>query len=89
MADSAFQRQYRTEHVAQFEQNYSLLRATTIQEAVFKGNEAIFLVAGSGGVSATTRGVSGFIPYQTVSNVQNTCTLKEKHATFERKFCAI
>ena len=84
MADNAFQKQYRQEHIAQFEQNYSLLRATTVQEAVFKGNQAIFLVSGSGGVTATTRGVNGFIPYQTVSNVQNTCTLQEKHATFER-----
>jgi hypothetical protein len=47
---------------------------------VIKGNQAIFLVAGSGGISAITRGVNGLIPYNTVSNVQNTCTLNEYHA---------
>jgi hypothetical protein len=80
MADSAFQVQYRKEHVAAFEQNYSILRATTVREAVIKGNQAVFLVAGSGGLSAITRGVNGLIPYNTVSNVQNTCTLNEYHA---------
>jgi hypothetical protein len=84
MADSAFQVQYRKEHVAAFEQNYSILRATTVREAVIKGNQAVFLVAGSGGLSAITRGVNGLIPYNTVSNVQNTCTLNEYHAPFER-----
>ena len=42
------------------------------------------MVAGSGGLSAITRGVNGLIPYNTVSNVQNTCTLNEYHAPFER-----
>ena len=84
MADSAFQVQYRKEHVAAFEQNYSLLRATCVREAVIKGNQAVFLVAGSGGLAAITRGVNGLIPYNTVSNVQNTCTLNEFHAPFER-----
>jgi hypothetical protein len=51
---------------------------------VIKGNQAVFLVAGSGGLSAITRGVNGLIPYNTVSNVQSTCTLNEFHAPFER-----
>lgn len=42
------------------------------------------MVAGSGGATAVTRGVNGYIPYGTVSNVQNTCTLLEYHAPFER-----
>ena len=84
MADSAFVTQYRKEHVAAFEQNYSLLRATCVREAVIKGNQAVFLVAGSGGLTAVSRGVNGLIPYNTVSNVQNTCTLAEYHAPFER-----
>lgn len=84
MADSAFQTQYRQEHVAVFEQNYSMLRATCVQEAVIKGNSAVFLVSGSGGLSAVTRGVNGLIPYSTVENVQNTCTLVEYHAPYER-----
>lgn len=84
MADSAFMIQYRKEHVAAFEQKTSVLRITTVREAVIKGNQAVFLVAGSGGISAVTRGVNGLIPYNTVSNVQNTCTLNEFHAPFER-----
>jgi len=84
MADSAFQVQYRQEHIASFEQNYSMLRATCVQEAVIKGNQAVFLVSGSGGLSAVTRGVNGLIPYSTVENVQNTCTLVEYHAPYER-----
>lgn len=61
-----------------------MLRATCVQEAIVKGNQAIFLVSGSGGLSAVTRGVNGLIPYSTVENVQNTCTLQEFHAPYER-----
>lgn len=80
MTDTAYQAQYRSEYVAQFEQNYSLLRPTTVQEAVIKGQTAVFLVAGSGGAVAVTRGVSGYIPYGVISNTQNSCTLVETHA---------
>ena len=41
MTDTAFMTQYRSEYVAQFEVNYSLLRPTTVQEAVVKGNTAV------------------------------------------------
>ena len=74
----------RKEHIAAFEQTYSLLRVTCVREAVIKGNQAVFLVAGSGGMAATSRGVNGYIPYATVSNVQNTVTLTEFHSAFER-----
>ena len=84
MTDTAFQTAYRNEYVAQFEQNYSLLRPTTVQEAIIKGSAAVFLVAGSGGAVAVTRGVSGLIPYGVISNTQNTCTLVETHAPFEK-----
>jgi hypothetical protein len=84
MADSAFQTHYRNEHIAAFEQNYSVLRMTCVQEAVIKGNQAVFLVSGSGGLSAVTRGVNGLIPYSTVENVQNTAVLQEFHAPYER-----
>jgi len=84
MADSAFQNQYRAEHISVFEQDFSLLRMTCVQEAVIRGNQAIFLVSGSGGLSAVTRGQNGMIPYSTVENVQNTCVLQEFHAPYER-----
>jgi len=75
--------QYREEYVASFEQNYSLLKVGTVRETVIKGNQAVFLVAGSGGAAAVTRGSNGQIPYKTVSNTQNTCTMTETHAPFE------
>lgn len=61
-----------------------MLRVGCVQEAIIKGNSAIFLVSGSGGATAVTRGVNGLIPYSTISNVQNTCTLVEYHAPVER-----
>lgn len=84
MPDSAFMSQYRKEHIASFEQKYTLLRTGCVQEAQIKGNTAIFLVSGSGGATAVTRGVSGLIPYTTVANTQYSCTLVEYHAPFNR-----
>lgn len=81
---SAFVTQYREEHVEAFEQNYSLLRATCVTHAQIKGNAAVFMVSGSGGAVAVTRGSNGLIPYGNVSNTQYTCTLVEKHAPFEQ-----
>lgn len=57
----------------------SWLRQTTVTEAVIKGNQATFLVAGSGGAAAVTRGVNGLIPARSDSNTQNTATLVEWH----------
>lgn len=79
MADTAFQIQYRQEFVAAFEARSTLLRETVTTEAVIKGNQAIFLVAGSGTAVAVTRGVSGLIPARVDSLTQNTCTLQEWH----------
>lgn len=79
MAETAFQRQYRQEMIAAFEQGQSLLRDTTTTETVIKGNEATFLVAGSGGAAAVTRGVNGMIPARGDDLTQNTATLTEWH----------
>lgn len=79
MSDTAFQRQYRQEYIHGFEDRQSILRATTVQEAVISGNEAIFLVSDSGSATAVTRGVDGFIPARSDNNTQNTCTLQEWH----------
>jgi hypothetical protein len=75
--------QYRDEYIASFEQDYSMFKIGCVRETVIKGNSAVFLVAGSGGETAVTRGSNGYIPYKTTSNTQNTCTLVEKHAPFE------
>ena len=79
MAETAFQKQFRQEMIAGFEQNQSLLRDTVTTEAVVKGNEAEFLVADSGGASAVTRGVNGMIPSRGDDNTQTTVTMTEWH----------
>src|SRR5262252_577998 len=79
MADSAFQIQYRQEFIAQFEQGQSWLRNVCTTEAVIKGNQAMFLVAGSGGATAVTRGLNGNIPPRVDSLTQVPATLVEWH----------
>jgi hypothetical protein len=79
MAETAPQIQYRQELIATFEEGMSWLRQTTVTEAVIKGNQATFLVAGSGGASAVTRGVNGLIPARADDMTQNTATLVEWH----------
>lgn len=79
MADVAFQIQYRQEFIAGFEQHQSLLRQTVTTEAMIKGNQAVFLVADSGGAAAVTRGVNGLIPARADNLNQDTVTLTEWH----------
>ena len=77
--DTAYQTQYRDEIIAAYETQQSLLRETVTTDAVIKGNQAVFLVAGSGGASAVTRGANGMIPSRSDDNTQNTVTLGEWH----------
>jgi hypothetical protein len=79
MAESAPQIQYRNELVAAFEEGMSWLRQTTVTESVIKGNQATFLVAGSGGATAVTRGINGLIPARADDMTQTTATLVEWH----------
>lgn len=79
MSATAFMKQYRQEMIAAFEVNQSLLRDTVTTEVVIKGNQAEFLVAGSGGATAVTRGVNGLIPARSDDNTQTTVTLVEWH----------
>ncbi len=79
MAESAPQIQYRQELVAEFEEGMSWLRQTTVTEAVIKGNQATFLVGGSGSATAVTRGINGLIPARADSLTQATATLVEWH----------
>ena len=57
----------------------SWLRQTTVTEAVIKGNQATFLVAGSGGATAVTRGINGLIPARADNLTQTSATLVEWH----------
>lgn len=78
------QKQYRQEMIAAFEVNQSLVRDTVTTEAIIKGNQAEFLVSGSGGATAVTRGVNGRIPSRNDSNTQTTVTLVEWHDKVEK-----
>lgn len=80
MAVEAAMIQYRKEFVATFEQRTSDLRNSSTKETVVSGNQATFLVAGSDGSRAVTRGTNGLIPYGNPSNSQVTATLVEAHA---------
>ena len=75
--------QYRKEFVATFEQRTSDLRNTTTKESMLNGLTATFLVSGSDGARASTRGSTGDIPYGNPSNSQVTATLVEAHAAEE------
>ncbi len=79
MADTAFVTRYRDEYVAAFERRQSLLRETVTVESEVRGNTAVFLVAGSGGATAVTRGVNGLIQARADDLTQNSCTLAEWH----------
>jgi hypothetical protein len=84
MSVDAAQKQFRQEMIASFEATQSLLRDTVTTEAVIRGNEAEFLVSGSGGATAVTRGVNGRIPSRNDSNTQTTVTLVEWHDKVEK-----
>lgn len=75
--------QFRKEFVATFEQRVADLKMTATKESVISGNQATFVVSGSGGATATTRGTNGLIAYGNPSNAQVTATLVEKHAAEE------
>lgn len=83
MAIEAAVVQYRKDFVPAFEQRSSLLRLTATKESVLNGNQATFLVSGSGGDTAVTRGTNGLIPYNNPTNSQYTATLAEKHAPYK------
>src|SRR5512146_1814312 len=77
MSDTAFQVQYRKEAIMGFEQGVSYLRHSVLTEAVYKGNQATFLVADSGAANPTTRGGTGLIPARADNLTQYTATLVE------------
>jgi hypothetical protein len=84
MADEAFQIQFRKEAIMGFEFGVSDLRTCVTTEVEIKGNQAVFLVADSGGVSAVNRGVNGLIPARSDDLQQFTATLVEWHDLVRR-----
>lgn len=79
MAISAAQTVYRQEFIAIFEETESLLSNTCIRESVIKGNQAVFLNAGSNDDTAVTRGLNSLIPAADNYMATNTATLTEWH----------
>jgi len=79
MSTAAFQLQYRQEFVKGLEQRRSLLMGTVTTEAMIKGNQARFLVAGASGETAVTRGINGLIPATGDTETLTTVTLTEWH----------
>lgn len=79
MANTAPVTQFREEFIAGFEARQSILRDAVTTESVIKGNTATFLVAGSGGGSAVTRGINSRIPSADDSLTQSSATLVEWH----------
>jgi hypothetical protein len=83
MAVQAAITQFRQETVAQFEQSQTQLAMATTRESMRNGLSSVFLVSGSNGDTAVTRGANGDIPFGGPTNSQVTITLKEKHAAKE------
>jgi len=84
MGETAFQTMFRKEFISGFEKRQSLMRRAVTTETEINGNEAVFLVADSGGATAVTRGVNGDIPTRSDNLNQYTATLKEWHDIPER-----
>jgi hypothetical protein len=84
MASTAFQTLFRQEFISSFEIRQSLLRSCVTTMANVNGNQAVFLVAGSGGASAVTRGVNGLIPARSDDLNQYTAALAEWHDLVQR-----
>lgn len=79
MAATAFQTIYKQEYIDGYEIRQSLLRSAVTTAAQIRGNNAVFLVADSGGATAVTRGVNGLIPARSDNLTQVTCSLAEYH----------
>lgn len=84
MSTTAPQIQYRQEMILGFEQRKSMLLQSVTNEAVIKGNTATFLISGSSGDTAVTRGTNGLIPYKSESLTQTSATLREYHAPYRK-----
>lgn len=79
MAETANQVTYRQELIKAFERRYAMLEPRVVTDGIQQGNQYVFVVNGSGGRSAVTRGVNGKIPGSANDDVQTTVTLTEWH----------
>lgn len=79
MAETANQITYRQELVKTFERRYAMLEPRVVTDGIAQGNQYVFLVNGSGGASAVTRGVNGKIPSRANDDTQATVQMTEWH----------
>lgn len=79
MTNSTQQIQFRDEYIQEFELKKSLIKDRVSQEIMIQGEVAKFLVAGSGGATARTRGANGKLVSRSVSRTQKSATLKEAY----------
>lgn len=75
---------YRDEWIAKFEVTQTLLRDTVTTEFMQNGYQATFLVAGSEGATAKTRGTNALIPVTPDQNEQFVATMTEWHDLREK-----
>jgi hypothetical protein len=79
MAETANQVLYRQELVKTFERRTAMLEPRCTTEGIASGASFVFLVNGSGGATAVTRGVNGKIPGRANDDTQATATMVEYH----------
>jgi hypothetical protein len=70
---------YRTDYIKAFELTEALLPQTVRRDTQDRGGSMVFLVSGSGGRTAVTRGPRGLIPPSDNVQSQITLTFKEAH----------
>jgi hypothetical protein len=73
------QARYKSDYIAAFENTIATLPPTVRNDTQDQGGSLIFLVSGSGGREAVTRGPRGIIPPSDNSQVQVTLNFKEAH----------
>jgi hypothetical protein len=79
MAETANQTLYRQELVKTFERRQAFFEPRVTTEGIASGNSFVFLVNGSGGRTAVTRGVNGNIPASANDDTQVTVQMSEWH----------
>jgi hypothetical protein len=75
---------YRDQYIEAFERRTSVLRQAVTTNTEMRGGSVVFLVAGSGGRSAVTRGALGLIPPSDDSQTQVTVNFAEDHDLNEK-----
>jgi hypothetical protein len=75
----AQQVRYKEETIRAFETSKAIIPQTLRSDTQDRGGQLVFLVAGSGGRSAVTRGANGDIPNSDDSQTQVTLTFAEAH----------